>query len=178
MSKLRLTHSGQPEGFQKIPAIKALRQLSGIGLKEAKDAVEAAMLGELVDLSDMMPAESLTSSNEAHRILGEQGFEFVRGSTKTEFIIASIKECAKLATDEEDEELAILLLEVIRQHKENSERKEQEEEVLREFARERNHAERIRKEAMSEIREHQEQRWQVEEKRRKQYEGPARDDRI
>lgn len=170
MSKLRMSRGVLPDGFNKVAAIKAVRQLSGIGLKEAKDAVESAMQGELVDLSNSTPQDSLASSVDAFNSLAEQGMSLIQGSTKAEFIIASLKESAKLAADEEEEELAMLLLDAIRQHKENVERKEIQLEAERENARERAHAERIRKEEVSALREKQEERWHAAEVRRRDQE--------
>jgi hypothetical protein len=164
MSKLRLTRAGMPADFNKVAAIKALRLLSGVGLKEAKDAVEEAMTGAVVDLTQTAPIDEL-GVQESIRNLEAQGFEFINGKGKIPFVIEAIKESAKLAADEEDEELAMLLLDVIKQHRENCERREHEAEERREIARQRNHAERIRKEEMSAIREAQEERWQAAELR-------------
>ena len=172
MSKLRMTHPGSlPTDFNKVTTIKAVRQLSGVGLKEAKDAVEAAMVGDIVDLGDFASSDALAAGVESLRNLTAQGFEIVNGRGKIPFVIEAIKESAKLAADEEDEELAMLLLDVIKQHKENCERREREAEEMRELARERNHAERIRKEQMSELRELQEQRWQASEERSQKYQA-------
>lgn len=180
MAKLRLARGGLQDDFNKVAAIKAIRQLSGIGLKEAKEAVEAAMLGDLIDLSNNRPLSTPTSSIEAHQILSEQGFELIQGTPKVEFIISALKESAKLAADEEDEELAILLLDVIRQHKENSERKESKLAVEREATRERNHTESLRKEEIAEMREQQEQRWEKNQSRNKDIQESRKliDDRI
>lgn len=165
MAKLRLTRGKTLNNFNKVAVIKAVRRLSGIGLKEAKDAVEAAMLGDLINLSYSKQINPSTPSVEAHQILSEQGFELIDGTTKTEFIIAAVKESVKLATDIEEEELAILLLDVIRQHKENVERKENKLEGERELARDRNLVERVRQEELDNIREQQEQRWEQDNKR-------------
>ncbi len=145
MSKLRMTHAGSlPADFNKVTTIKAVRQLSGVGLKEAKDAVEAAMLGDIIDLGSFAPTEALAAGVESLRNLTAQGFEIINGRGKIPFVIEAIKESAKLAADEEDEELAMLLLDVIKQHKENCERKGREAEEMREL---------------------QEQRWQAAEER-------------
>ena len=164
MSKLRLTREGMPQDFNKVSAIKALRQLSGVGLKDAKDAVEAAMTGQVVDLSTTAPVGEY-ADHDSLRNLTSQGFEFLNGKGKIPFVIEAIKESAKLAADEEDEELAMLLLGVIAQHKENCERREREAEEQRELNKQRNHADRMRREELDELRELQEQRFQSAELR-------------
>lgn len=177
MAKLRLSNGTVRDGFNKVAAIKALRQLTGVGLKEAKDVVEKAMTGALVDLSPSVPNESLVSVQESYRVLAAQGLELIQDGKKVEFIIAAIKESAKLAADEEEEALAILLLDVIRQHKENCAAAARIEEADRELARGRSHAERVRREDIAELREQQERRWE-NENRRSQKNAPMMDDRI
>lgn len=164
MSKLRLTREGMPQDFNKVSAIKALRQLSGVGLKEAKDAVEAVMTGEIVDLGTTAPRGEY-ADYDSLRNLTAQGFEFLNGKGKIPFVIEAIKESAKLAADEEDEELAMLLLDVIKQHNENCERREREAEEYRELAKQRSHADRMRREELDAVREQQEQRFQAAELR-------------
>jgi ribosomal protein L7/L12 len=59
----------------KIEAIKAYRQATGVGLKEAKDAVEAFERGEPLLLSDepAAPPQSPQGLNEQVRLLLQQG---------------------------------------------------------------------------------------------------------
>lgn len=177
MAKLRLSNGTMRDGFNKVAAIKAVRQLTGIGLKEAKEVVEEAMTGVVVDLSASVPDESLISVQESYHALAAQGLELIQGTNKVEFIVAAIKESAKMAADEEEEELAIMLLDVIRQHKENCDEKKRREEADREAARERSHAERIRREEIANFREQEEQRWENEQ-RRSQKNAPMMDTRI
>lgn len=177
MSRLRLSSGGLPESFQKVVSIKALRLLTGIGLKEAKDAIEAAMIGELVSIQDGYPRDSEMTNYEAHTNLKKNGLELVQGTTKIEFIIEAVKEIAKMAADEEEEQLAILLLDILRQHKENVRLKEKQYKDEQEDTRQRMHAERLRQEEVARISEQQEQRWH-NENRRGQKNAPMMDDRI
>ena len=165
MAKLRLAQGGLSLNFDKIVSIKAVRQLTGLGLKESKDAVEAVILGGMVDLDSSDPAVAAAVSNESHYILLAQGLELIQGTTKVDFIIIAIKESAKLAADEEEEELAVLLLDVVCRHKENIKQRESKQETQREAARERKHAESVRQDEISVIRDRQEELWDNNRKR-------------
>jgi len=169
MSRLRITKRGLPEDFQKVPAIKAVRQLTGIGLKEAKDAVEEAMTGAVVVLEDKRPHDSSAPAMyDAVESLRTQGMELSSGATKTEFIIQAVRESAKLAADEEETELAILLLDVLRQHEINVTEKDERYMEAQEQNRIRAHAERMRREEQDQVREAQEVRFQAAADREEQ----------
>ena len=45
MPTLRTTRNFDPNNYNKVAVIKAMRSLTGLGLKEAKDAVELAAAG-------------------------------------------------------------------------------------------------------------------------------------
>jgi len=178
MAKLRLNRGVLPESFNKVAAIKALRLLTNVGLKEAKDAVESAMTGELVDLHNASPRDAMINADEAVNTLHVNGLELLDGTSKTEFIVTAIKESAKLAADEGEEKLAMLLLGVLRDHKENVAEATRKEEAQRELNRERAHADRLRKEEVAELREQQEQRWEAEARRRDEQQRREREERL
>ena len=116
MSKLRLTRAGMPADFNKVAAIKAFRQLSGVGLKEAKDAVEEAMANGSVEI-DLYgePSASLLRTEEV-KILQGEGFRISGITDKKEVILRSTKTSARIAVDEGEYDLAIDLIKVLQQH--------------------------------------------------------------
>ena len=161
MSRLRISKHGMPEDFNKVATIKAVRQLCGIGLKEAKDAVEEAMTGTVVVITDLTPhASSQMSNHDAHESLRAQGLVLQSGTSKTEFIVQAIRESAKLAADEEETELSILLLDALRKHEINVDAREEKWKESQEQDRVRAHAEKMRREEQDQIRDLQEKRFQ------------------
>ena len=168
MARLRISKQGMPDSFNKVAAIKAVRLLTGIGLKEAKDTVEEAMTGVIVEIDDSSAIQrELTTANthEAIENLRAQGMELQNGTTKIEFILQAVKESAKLATDEKETDLAILLLGVISQHEANVFAKEEQYKLMQEENRIRAHAERMRREEADALREKQEERFQADRQR-------------
>ena len=161
MSRLRTTKRGMPHDFNKVAAIKAVRQLAGIGLKEAKDAVEEAMTGIVVVIEDVRPHDpSAPAMYDASESLRAQGMELSSGTTKTQFIVQAVRESAKLAADEEETDLAILLLDALKQHEVNVAEKEERYLEAQEQNKIRAHAERMRREEQDVVREAQEVRFQ------------------
>ena len=166
MSRLRISKHGMPQDYNKVASIKAVRQLCGIGLKEAKDAVEEAMTGTVVAITDLTPhASSQMSNHDAHESLRAQGMILQAGTSKTEFIIQAVRESAKLAADEEETELSILLLDALRQHEINVDAREERWKETQEKDRVRAHAEQIRKEEQDAIRDQREVRFQAAQDR-------------
>lgn len=101
-----------PSSYNKVAAIKAIRVIAGLGLKEAKDAVEIAEGGVPYDLGFKNPshfAEELAS-------LREQGFTVTGGGQKIDFIIKSLRAGVKMATDADEFELAKDLIDIIAKH--------------------------------------------------------------
>lgn len=153
MSRLRMLPEGKPEKFNKVACIKAVRGLVGLGLKDAKAAVESAMDGCIITFDNIKPRVSTHVDQWAHDSLKENGMELITGTSKLEFIIEAVKEAAKIATDEGEEELAILLLGTIKQHKQNQLDKEAQYKTDLELQRQRLHAERIRTEKEENLRD-------------------------
>ena len=171
MSRLRISKNGMPEHYNKVAVIKAVRQLTGIGLKEAKDAVEEAMTGIVVIIKDGTPHEStIASSHDANDSIHENGMELYSGTSKTQFIIQAIRESAKMAADEEETDLAILLLGVLSQHEANEIEKEERYREAQDQIRIRAHGERMRREEQDSMREAQEERFRSSRKREQEQE--------
>jgi ribosomal protein L7/L12 len=76
---LQLSRSGR-----KIEAIKLFRQTFGVGLKQAKDAVEALEAGQSLDVSQFPPQSPRASSDKAMRLVDVR--EHVRAGRKIEAI--------------------------------------------------------------------------------------------
>lgn len=114
---MKITLKRVGETSNKVIAIKALRNLAGLGLKEAKDAVEEAMCGVTVTFDSSRKALDLTGSDsEAFRDLKGQGILVVGGAGKRGVIITATRSSAKMAVDEGEYELAISLINVLKEH--------------------------------------------------------------
>ena len=96
----------------KVAAIKAVRAITGLGLKEAKDAVEDAMIGNAVSINTSFnPHDPIHSGGLQD--LKDMGFDLGDKNTKTAIILESVKQAAILATKEDDYDLTKLLLNVL-----------------------------------------------------------------
>jgi len=96
----------------KVAAIKAVRAITGIGLKEAKDAVEDAMAGRAANIdSTFNPHDPIHASGL--RDLADMGFDLGDKNVKSAIILESVKQSAILAAKEDDYELSRLLLNVL-----------------------------------------------------------------
>jgi len=127
----------------KVPAIKAVRATTGIGLKEAKDAVEAAMEGQTVEINTSFnprdPAFTGTLSD-----LAAIGFDLSDKTIKSDIILASVKQGAIMATKDENYDLAQLLINVITDYEQICEDRRQASLELAEKNKERRHQNDIR----------------------------------
>jgi hypothetical protein len=106
----------EAEGHNKVPPIKALRSITRLGLKEAKDAVEAVIAGGTVELDhvfiDKHDAMQVREIND----LAGMGYDLRDRTQKSDIILESVKQSAVLATNENDYELAKLLLNVLTEY--------------------------------------------------------------
>jgi len=159
MARLRLLPQASPANLNKVACIKAVRQLTGLGLKEAKDAVELAMTNVVVTFDDITAERSINADHSSFDALKENGMELVAGTSKIEFIIAAVKESAKLAADEAEEELAILLLSAIKQHKQNQRDAEDKYKAEQELHQQRVHATKIRADEVAQIKLREDNLW-------------------
>ena len=102
----------------KVAAIKALRQLTGLGLKEAKDAVEDVMVGHRIECSVLSGYDVESHNSEEYRVLEQEGIGAVspRDVLAREAIIIPLKELVSMATCESQYELARDILTVLEKH--------------------------------------------------------------
>ena len=132
----------------KVAAIKATRAITGLGLKEAKDAVEAVIGGSTVELNHVFIDKHNHDQSSAINDLASMGFDLRERSQKSDIILESVKQSAVLATNENDFELAKLLLNVLTDYERivearkdevieaaRIEREEQHKEALRRYER-------------------------------------------
>lgn len=110
MTKLCQMPGGVPEDYQKVACIKVVRHLAGLGLKEAKDAVEIAAGGDIVQL----PGKTLPEHcDEELGVLRANGLTIIVDEDKVAFILRSMKANAKMAIDCDENNLAILILDAL-----------------------------------------------------------------
>lgn len=106
--KITLTRSGNTD--HKVAAIKALRNLVGLGLREAKDAIESVMDGEQITLDT-----DATLNRSDIQILAGEGIT-VNGGTNRRLVLQAIKSAVRIAIEDGEYDLAISLLEVMKKH--------------------------------------------------------------
>ncbi len=144
MATLRTTRKFNKNNYNKIIVIKAFRQISGVGLKEAKDGVESAAAGfpqefKLQNLSTTIERESESITNMADEV-----FTIGSANPKIEVIIEATKQSAILATNEGDTELARILLGALIDFKAIEQRREDERYAENEAASNRRHIAKVR----------------------------------
>lgn len=125
MQTLRYAPSSfQERVYNKVKAIKAVRCLTGIGLKEAKDVVERAYDGHPVSV----PSAKLNMEadrREALRNIEAEGFQFGPATTKIAVILESLHLAVKMAIDENDKELASIMLKALMKYERAVERRDE-----------------------------------------------------
>ncbi len=110
MAKLCRMPGGTPSNDQKVACIKAIRKITGLGLKEAKDAVELAMSGGAY----VLPCKTAPSHCDAEiEVLNANGLMITGNATKVEFILRSMRANAKMAIDCKENNLAILIIDAL-----------------------------------------------------------------
>lgn len=153
MSRLRLNPRGGPSKPNKVSAIKAIRGLTGASLKESKDWIEMAQAGGITDLIYYSPNRLLAQKGEHEclSILEAEGFEIIGKNTKTDFILEATKISAKMAIDEGEHELAVLLLDVLSDYEKLCAQKKENENKLAEAERVRIHKRKLRRQETEQI---------------------------
>ncbi len=116
MAKLCRMPGGLSEGYQKVACIKAFRQITGLGLKEAKDAVELAADGGAFDLPGKTAPEHCDLEI---KVLRDNGLMITGNANKVDFILRSLRANAKMAIDSEENHLAILILDTLTRFEED-----------------------------------------------------------
>ena len=119
MVKFRVTMANGAECHNKVAAIKAWRQLSGLGLKEAKDAVESVMHGDCLVLQLNFPFQNDPKSAESLETLRREGMIVSSGGTHRHVVLRAIKSSARIALDNSEYDLAKDLIDVLERHESN-----------------------------------------------------------
>lgn len=161
--------------YNKVAVIKALRAVSGVGLKEAKDAVEQAADGIAFEFN----APISTNENwDELQTMKTNGFTIAQANDRVTIILESIKQNAIFSTKDGDNDLARLLLNVLSDYEQIQNDREAAIIAESEARKEREHADKIRRaerEKMQIDRElaHSAQQHQDEERRlmKREYES-------
>lgn len=98
----------------KVMSIKAWRSLTGLGLKEAKDQVEAMLGGEKID-ANILNKLSSREVDEQISLLRENGI-ITSDATYRVLLLAGLKQSVSVALSEGDYELASDIIEVLKKH--------------------------------------------------------------
>lgn len=112
MAKLQQMPRGVVEGYNKVACIKAFRQITGLDLKASKDAVELAAEGGVFILRGKTTPEHCDVELD---VLKSNGLTITGNEGKVEFILRSMKANAKMAVDCDENNLAILILNMLEQ---------------------------------------------------------------
>lgn len=117
MRKAKLTRIG--ETHNKVAAIKALRYITGLGLKDAKDTVEDVMEGHNLEVPlnpKAIDNHGRLDAREEVATLRAEGIHIATGGTKRHAVIGATRAAAKIAVDDHQYDLAIDLIKVLRDH--------------------------------------------------------------
>jgi hypothetical protein len=117
----KTVHGSQPGyiSFNKVGCIKAIRSLSGLGLKEAKDLIEAAMAGT-VQTVEIAPKLTRPDIEHELRVLRDYGcvVNDVSCNHRT-LILDTLRETAIFASSVDEYSLAARLNELLAEEKSN-----------------------------------------------------------
>lgn len=116
--KVVLKKFGKIPVNNKVSAIKAARTLFGLGLKEAKDAIEEVM-NKGVSEFEIHPANAPKHldkmSPEMLTLMGE-GIQIGGIETKKSAVIEALRSSAKVAMSDREYDLAISIIGVLKEH--------------------------------------------------------------
>ncbi len=110
MASLRTLRSFDKDNYNKIAAIKAFRTLSGLGLKDAKDAVEGAAKGIPYEFQINNTFSTAAKDTDVIMQLTQQGFTVGSANPELEVVLEGIKQGAILAAKAGDSEFARIIL--------------------------------------------------------------------
>ena len=175
MATLRTTRNFN-HPYDKVKVIKALRAISGIGLKDAKDGVEMAADGTSFEF---ICNTAMNCHVEELDTMHNNGFTISELDTKIGIVLESVKQSAIFATKEGDNELSKLLLNVLTDFEQVQQRREEDRAELVEARKIREQAEKLRhaeREVLQHEREmrHAEQQAHEDERRRNKREQELR----
>ncbi len=159
MATLRTTRKFNKNNYNKIIVIKAYRQISGVGLKEAKDAVESAADGFPQEFKLQHITSTIERESESITNMADEGFTIGSANPKIEVIIEATKQSAILATNEGDAELARILLGVLIDFRAIEDRREDERYAENDAATERRHVARVRENEREQMQHERETRY-------------------
>lgn len=160
MSRLQLQSGVDGSNTNKVAAIKALRNITGAGLKESKDWIEAARDGEMVEL-EHYPSGVIGDSYLDHENLEREGYEIINSNTKIDFILEAIRQSAKMAVDEGENELGTLLLNILVKHEENRKQKKIDQKHAVDEILDRKHKQKMRLYELDEAKERDRNRYET-----------------
>lgn len=180
MPTLRTTRNFDPADYNKVAVIKAMRSLTGMGLKQAKDAVELAAAGTPFQFDTSI---FLADSIGEVEVIDENGFTVTEVNANVSIVLTSVRQSAVFAANQGDNELSRLLLNVLIDFEQIQKEREAEKRAAVDTLKEREYAEKLRREESErmqhdrEIR-HGEQQQQTEERRQSKREHELRMTRI
>jgi len=100
----------------KVTAIKALRLLTGLGLKEAKDFIECVMDTQSKTIT-FVPNPNTVHTTEAIENLASGGFTYVEDlSADREGVLKELKKLTKMAVEKDQSDIAMDLLNLLTKH--------------------------------------------------------------
>lgn len=102
--------SSLPQQYQKVQAIKAIRTITGLGLKEAKDAIEGAEVHPTkIDVGLASAFEISTFTDELNMI----GFAVTKDTTSINKLVSIAVE----SVESQNYDLAIDLIQVLKKYR-------------------------------------------------------------
>lgn len=164
MAHLRKGRNFNPDRYNKVATIKAVRSATGVGLKDAKDAVEDAVNSGLVIKMEIARNIAPTVLDDAIHTIEDNGLVLSHTSQKIDIVLESMKQSAILAAKEDEYELSKLIMNVLLEYEKIENRREvaRVERVEQEAIRK--HNERTRQEKEAQYEHNQQIRWQKEAK--------------
>lgn len=141
MPTLRTTRNFDTD-YDKIAVIKAMRSLTGMGLKETKDAVELAAQGTPFKFSAGVFAVDGLGEIE---VINKNGFTVTEVGANIAIVLESVKASAVFATNQGDNELARLLLNVLLDFEQIQKGRDEEQRAATIALKAREHDEKLRR---------------------------------
>lgn len=164
MAHLRKARNFNYDNYNKVATIKAVRAVTHLGLKDAKDAVEDAVDRGLSISMDISRNLSPAVVQDSIRVIEDNGLLLTYKSQKIDFVLEGLKQSAIMCAREDEYELSQLIMSVLLDYDKIEERRESErmkrveEEAVRKFK------DRERREKEAQFEHNQQVRWQKEGK--------------
>lgn len=126
MAHLRKARNFVRVNYNKVAVIKAVRSLTGLGLKEAKDTVEDAVDRNRPANIDIARHLENPIIDDCVRTIEQNGLTIDDKSQKIDFILEGMKQSAILSTKEGEYELAQLLTDALIKYEKIEKRRDDE----------------------------------------------------